>query len=74
MTGKTHVAIGFAVAVASGRLMQPISLENYPNLLLKEGASLSVLIPLLTMAVAVWLGSMAPDLDQPGSTLSRDIG
>lgn len=74
MTGKTHVAIGFAVAVAGGRLMQPISLENYPNLLLQEGLSSSVWIQLLAMATAVWLGSMAPDLDQPGSTLSRDIG
>ncbi|HEY8911550.1 MAG TPA: metal-dependent hydrolase [Desulfosporosinus sp.] len=74
MTGKTHVAIGFAVAVASGRLMQPIGLENYPNLLLREGLPSSVVIQLLAMAVVVWLGSMAPDLDQPGSTLSRDIG
>ena len=74
MTGKTHVAIGFAVAVAGGHLMQPISLEAYPNLLLQEGVPSSVLIQLLAMAVAVWVGSMAPDLDQPGSTLSRDIG
>jgi len=74
LTGKTHVAIGFAVAVAGGHLMQPISLETYPNLLLQEGVPSSVLIQLLAMAVAVWVGSMAPDLDQPGSTLSRDIG
>lgn len=74
MTGKTHVAIGFAVAVASGRLMQPISFEDYPNLLLQEGLSSRVLIRLAAMAIAVWLGSLAPDLDQPGSTLSRDIG
>lgn len=74
MTGKTHVAIGFAAAVASGRLMQPTSLGNYPNLLLQEGLPSSVLIQLLAMSIAVWFGSMAPDLDQPGSTLSRDIG
>lgn len=74
MTGKTHVAIGFAVAVAGGRLMQATSLENYPNLLLQEGLTSSVLIQFLAVATAVWLGSMAPDLDQPGSTLSRDIG
>ena len=71
MTGKTHVAIGFATAVAGGRLMQPTSLENYPNLLLQDS---SELIQLLAMAIAVWLGSLAPDLDQPGSTLSRNIG
>lgn len=74
MTGKTHIAIGFAVAVACGRLMQPTSLENYPSLLIQEGFPSSVLIQLLAMATAVWLGSMAPDLDQPGSTLSRGIG
>ena len=74
MTGKTHVAIGFAVAVVGGSLMQSSTLEIYPNLLLHEGLSSSGLVPLLAMAVAVWLGSMAPDLDQPGSTLSRDIG
>ncbi|MDR3601667.1 MAG: metal-dependent hydrolase [Desulfosporosinus sp.] len=73
MTGKTHVAIGFAAAVAGGRLIQPTSFENYPNLLL-EGLSSRVGIQLLAMAIAVWLGSMAPDLDQPGSTLSRNIG
>lgn len=74
MTGKTHVAIGFAVAVAGGRLMQPTSFDNYPDLLLQGGLPSSVLIQLLAMAAAVWVGSMAPDLDQPGSTLSRDIG
>lgn len=74
MTGKTHVAIGFAAAVAGGRLMQPTSLGNYSNLLLQERLPSSVLIQLLSMAIAVWLGSMAPDLDQPGSTLSRYIG
>ncbi|HEY8875456.1 MAG TPA: metal-dependent hydrolase [Desulfosporosinus sp.] len=74
MTGKTHVAIGFAVAVAGGRLMQPTSLANYPKLILHEGLTSSVLIQLLAMAIAVWVGSMAPDLDQPGSTLSREIG
>ena len=74
MTGKTHVAIGFAAAVAGGRFLQPTSFENYPNLLSQEGLSSGVLIQLLAMTVAVWFGSMAPDLDQPGSTLSRDIG
>ncbi len=73
MTGKTHVAIGFAVAVAAGRLIQPTSLENYTNSLLSEGLPSSMLIQLLAMTIAVWVGSMAPDLDQPGSTLSRDI-
>jgi len=74
MTGKTHVAIGFATAVLGGRLIQPISLEYFPNFRLQEGLSSSTFVRLLAVAVAVWLGSMAPDLDQPGSTLSRDIG
>ena len=74
MTGKTHVALGFAAAVAGGRLIEPTNLENYPHLLLQGGVSWSALIQLLAMVAAVWLGSMAPDLDQPGSTLSRDIG
>lgn len=74
MTGKTHVAIGFAVVVVSGRFLQPTSFESYPNLLLQEGLPTSVLIQVLATAIAVWLGSLAPDLDQPGSTLSRDIG
>jgi len=71
VTGKTHVAIGFATAVAGRRLMQATSLENYPNLLLRDS---SIFIQLVAMAIAVWLGSLAPDLDQPGSTLSRDLG
>ena len=74
MTGKTHVAIGFATAVIVKRLMQPNGFEYFPNFRLEEGLSASALIQLLSVAVAVWLGSMAPDLDQPGSTLSRDIG
>lgn len=59
MTGKTHVAIGYATAAAAvgGHLMQSTSLSQ-----------------LVAMAIAVGLGSMAPDLDQPGSTLSRGIG
>jgi len=73
MTGKTHVAIGFAAAVVVGRIMQPSSFKYFPNFRLQEGLSSGVLIQLLAVAVAVWLGSMAPDLDQPGSTLSRDI-
>ncbi|HZK83147.1 MAG TPA: metal-dependent hydrolase [Desulfosporosinus sp.] len=73
MTGKTHVAIGFAAAVVGGRLMQQTSLENYPNLLLQKGLPSDVLIQFIAMTIAVGLGSMAPDLDQPGSTLSRDI-
>ena len=73
MTGKTHVAIGFAAAVIVGRLMQPSSLEYFPDFRLQEGLSSRLLIQLLAVVVAVWLGSMAPDLDQPGSTLSRDI-
>lgn len=74
MTGKTHVAIGFAVAVVSGRLMQPTNVENYSNLVLHQDLPLSALLQLLAMVLAVWLGSLAPDLDQPGSTLSRNIG
>lgn len=73
MTGKTHVAIGVAVAAVSGHLIPPKSFENFP-VLLQEGFPTGVLIQLAAMVIAVLLGSMAPDLDQPGSTLSRIIG
>lgn len=74
MTGKTHVAIGFGIVVASGRLINPAIIETYPTLLLHNALPASAVIQLLAVCVAVWLGSLAPDLDQPGSTLSRDIG
>jgi Predicted membrane-bound metal-dependent hydrolase (DUF457). len=73
MTGKTHVAIGLA-AVTNWGIIQPKIIETYPNLLIHHELSASVAIQFLTIVVAVWLGSLAPDLDQPGSTLSRDIG
>lgn len=76
MTGKTHVAIGFASTVVLSSYVIPSSImESYTNLVqFKTLPTLVVVIQLAAMILAVWLGSLAPDLDQPGSTLSRDIG
>ena len=74
MTGKTHIAIGFATVFSTTHLINPTIIETYPSLLLHKNLSSNVVIQLVAVVVAVWLGSLAPDLDQPGSTLSRDIG
>jgi inner membrane protein len=74
MTGKTHVVIGLAIIFSSGRFIQPTSIKTYPDLLLHNALPASTIIQLVAIVAVVWLGSLAPDLDQPGSTLSRDIG
>lgn len=74
MTGKTHIAVGFATVLATTRLINPTVIETYPLLILKNSLPVAVVLQLAAVLVAVWLGSLAPDLDQPGSSLSRDIG
>ncbi|KLU65354.1 inner membrane protein [Desulfosporosinus acididurans] len=60
MMGKTHIAIGLAAATFTAPMLRWPGLDN----------------GLLTFAVsagAVVLGSLAPDLDQPGSTATKEI-
>lgn len=62
MLGRTHISIGLAALTYT---MPTLTFPAPPNgqALLTFGAAIA----------AVVLGSLAPDLDQPGSTLSRDI-
>ena len=60
MMGKTHVAIGLLTATFAGTMVR------WPGL----GSGL---FPFAGSMAAVVLGSLAPDLDQPGSTLTREV-
>lgn len=72
VTGKTHIAIGIAAGIAGHWINIP-HLNQISNLL-STGISINnPLFPTLLAVGAAWFGSLAPDLDQPGSTLSRDI-
>ena len=74
MTGKTHIAIGFLAVMLSTKIIDTTLIKTFPKLALNNDLKAIVVIQLVAIGVAVWLGSLAPDLDQPGSTLSRDLG
>jgi len=72
MTGKTHTRIGAATTVA----LIPVSIPDltyWENHLSINGIldGLYSLIPFLLIMGVTWVGSLAPDLDQPGSTLTQ---
>lgn len=73
MTGKTHVVVGLAI-VASEPLIKLSFIEFYQSLSQHKVFPVSLGVQILAIVAAVWIGSLAPDIDQPGSTLSRDIG
>jgi len=74
MTGKTHIAIGFLAVMLGTKIIDTALIKTFPKLALNNDLKAIVVIQLVAIGVAVWLGSLAPDLDQPGSTLSRDLG
>ncbi|HBP64427.1 MAG TPA: hypothetical protein DD730_09160 [Desulfosporosinus sp.] len=74
MTGKTHIAIGFLAVMLGTKIIDTALIKTFPKLVLNNDLKAIVVIQLVALGLAVWLGSLAPDLDQPGSTLSRDLG
>lgn len=74
MTGKTHIAIGFATVFITTSLINPTIIQTYPSLILSNALPVSAILELIAVVAAVWFGSLAPDLDQPGSSLSRNVG
>lgn len=72
MTGKTHAMVGLAATVA----LLPIEIPKLSFSLTDPGqwgVELKSYIPLAVFFIVVYIASRAADLDQPGSTIAKEV-